>query len=126
MKIKIVRIIARLNIGGPARNAVLLTEGFSRNSYKTVLISGEVGPNEGDMTYLARDKNIEPLIVEELGRELSLINDWKAFWKIYRIICREKPDIVHTHTAKAGTLGRLAGLLYNVTHLGKGIKGAGR
>jgi glycosyltransferase involved in cell wall biosynthesis len=105
---KIVRIIARLNIGGPARNAVLLTEGFS----DTVLVCGEVDGTEGDMIYLAQQKGIKPVIVEELGRELSWKDDWTAFWKIYRIIQREKPDIIHTHTAKAGALGRMAGILY--------------
>ena len=109
---KIIRIIARLNIGGPARNAVLLTEGLPQ----TILICGKVSESEGDMMYLAREKGIEPVIVPELGRELSFWDDWRAFWKIYKIICKEKPDIVHTHTAKAGTLGRLAGILYNLTH----------
>src|SRR3989338_2795298 len=112
--IKIVRIIARLNIGGPARNAVLLSEGF-RN---TVLVCGEVDRSEGDMMYLAREKCIEPVIVPELGRELSWKDDWSAFWKIYKIIRQEKPDIIHTHTAKAGTLGRVAGIVYNY---GKGL-----
>ncbi|MCX5687193.1 MAG: glycosyltransferase family 4 protein [Candidatus Omnitrophica bacterium] len=107
---KILRIIARLNIGGPARNAVILTEGFS----DTVLVCGEVDKAEGDMMYLAREKGMKPIIVEELGRELSWKDDWSAFWKIYKIICREKPDIIHTHTAKAGALGRMAGILYNL------------
>ena len=111
MNIKILRIIARLNIGGPARNAVLLSEGL-RGTHETVLVCGEVAKGEGDMMYLAKEKGIEPVIVPELGRELSIVNDWKAFWKIYRIICKEKPQIIHTHTAKAGTLGRLAGILY--------------
>ena len=105
---KIVRIIARLNIGGPARNAVLLSEGFR----DTVLVCGEVEGSEGDMMYLAREKGIKPVIIKELGRELSWKDDWLAFWKIYKIICKEKPDIIHTHTAKAGTLGRFAGILY--------------
>ncbi|MBU1006932.1 MAG: glycosyltransferase family 4 protein [Candidatus Omnitrophica bacterium] len=125
-RMKILRIIARLNIGGPARNAVLLTEGFSTssasgglrsNNIETVLVCGEVAKGEGDMMWLAREKGINPVIVPELGRELSFINDWVAFWKIYGIICREKPDIIHTHTAKAGTLGRLAGVVYNILRL---------
>ena len=117
MNIKVLRIIARLNIGGPARNAVLLTKGLSHSkdnfNCETILVCGQVDGNEGDMMYLAKEKGIEPVIVKELGRNLSLKNDWQAFWKIYKIICREKPDIIHTHTAKAGTLGRMAGILYN-------------
>ena len=113
MKMKILRIIARLNIGGPARNAVILSEGFP----DTVLVCGEVDNSEGDMMYLAREKSIKPIIVEELGRELSWKDDWAAFWKIYEIIRREKPDIIHTHTAKAGALGRLAGMFYNLVNL---------
>ena len=119
---KILRIIARLNIGGPARNAVLLTEALSCRSglnltykncgYETVLVCGEVAESEGDMMYLAQGKGINPIIVKELGRELSWKDDWTAFWKIYKIIRQEKPDIIHTHTAKAGALGRLAGILY--------------
>jgi glycosyltransferase involved in cell wall biosynthesis len=103
---KIVRIIARLNIGGPARNAVILS-----GARETVLVCGEPGAGEGDMMYLAREKGIRPVVVPELGRELSFWDDWKAFWKIYKIIRKERPDIVHTHTAKAGALGRLAGIL---------------
>jgi len=115
MSVRILRIIARLNIGGPARNAVLLAEGIS----DTVLVCGEVAGREGDMMYLAREKGIEPVIVKELGRELSPADDFRAFWKIYKLICTEKPDIIHTHTAKAGALGRLAGILYNFRLNGK-------
>ncbi|MFA4991730.1 MAG: glycosyltransferase family 4 protein [Candidatus Omnitrophota bacterium] len=108
---KIVRIIARLNIGGPARNAVLLSESIG----DTVLVCGTVAEAEGDMMYLASEKGVKPIIVEELGRELSFRGDLAAFRKIYGILRRERPDIVHTHTAKAGTLGRLAALTYNAT-----------
>lgn len=117
---KILRVIARLNIGGPARNAVLLTEAFSNNraGIDTVLVCGEVEENEGDMAYLAQEKGIRPVIVKELGRSISFRDDITAFYKLYRIICKEKPDLIHTHTAKAGTLGRLAGIIYNLTHPG--------
>jgi glycosyltransferase involved in cell wall biosynthesis len=111
---KILRIIARLNIGGPARNAVLLSEGLC----DTTLVCGEVEAGEGDMMYLAAKKGIKPIIVKELGRELSWKDDWTAFWKIYKIIRKVKPDIIHTHTAKAGTLGRMAGIFYRLLRRG--------
>jgi glycosyltransferase involved in cell wall biosynthesis len=110
----VLRIIARLNIGGPAINAILLTAGLDRNKFETLLITGKVGKNEGDMSYLAQEKGVVPYIIPELGREISWKNDIVALWKIIKIILREKPNIIHTHTAKAGTLGRIAGLIYNL------------
>ena len=113
---KTLRIIARLNIGGPARNAVLLTEGLRKKGFESILLCGNVDETEGDMAYFAKAKDVNPIIVKELKRNLSVKSDWWAFWDIYRTICKEKPAIIHTHTAKAGTLGRLAGLLYNISH----------
>lgn len=126
---KIVRIIARLNIGGPARNAVLLSQSAKRKAqsqeagcnWETVLVCGDVGKGEGDMTYLARERGVEPVIVPGLGRELSLWHDWRAFWRIYKIISTEKPDIVHTHTAKAGALGRMAGIAHSSWLMAHGL-----
>lgn len=66
------------------------------------------------MAYLARECGVTPLLVPELGREVSLRSDLIALWKLYRICRRERPDIVHTHMAKAGTLGRIAALLARV------------
>jgi len=112
--IKIVRIIARLNIGGPAINAVLLSEGLNGNGFKTVLVAGSIEKSEGDMSYLAYQRGVSPVVVNELSRSIDPLKDLMALWKIYRIIKTEKPDIVHTHTAKAGTLGRLAAILAGV------------
>lgn len=113
-RIKILRIIARLNIGGPAQNAILLTEGLNDENFETLLVAGLPERYEGDMSYLAKEKNINLQIVPQLRREINPIIDAVAFWKIFRIILLEKPTIIHTHTAKAGTLGRIAGLLYNI------------
>lgn len=112
--IRILRIIARLNIGGPAIQAISLSNDLSKDLYQTLLVCGEVGANEGDMSYLAREKGVKPHIIPELGREISLHNDFKAFMALRRIIKDFKPDIIHTHTAKAGTLGRLAGISLNI------------
>jgi glycosyltransferase involved in cell wall biosynthesis len=112
--IRILRIIARLNVGGPAIQAISLTSELSSDSYQSMLVCGNVSPHEGDMTYLAREKDIQPFVIPELGREISVVDDWKAFLAIRRIIKRFKPHIIHTHTAKAGTLGRFAAFSMNL------------
>src|SRR3989338_901412 len=111
-KIKVLRIIARLNIGGPAIHTVLLTAGLDKGRFESVLVCGAVSPGEGDMAYYARERGARPIYVPELRRELNPLNDLIAFVKIFWIIKAEKPDIIHTHTAKAGTLGRVAGIVY--------------
>jgi glycosyltransferase involved in cell wall biosynthesis len=112
--IRILRIIARLNIGGPAIQAISLSNDLSQDLYQTLLVCGEVGANEGDMSYLAKEKGVQPHIIPELGREISFHNDIKAFLALRKIIKDFGPDIIHTHTAKAGTLGRLAGISFNI------------
>ena len=115
-KIKILRIIARLNIGGPAIHTVLLSEGLDKEKFESLLVSGAIDKSEGDMLYYAREKQVQPYFIPELTRKISLYNDAIAFLKIYSLISRFKPDIIHTHTAKAGTIGRSAGILYNFLH----------
>lgn len=120
-RIKILRIIARLNIGGPAIHTILLTEGIDRNRFDSLLACGAVGLGEGEMSYYAKEKGVTPVYIPELKRELNTLNDLIAFIKILRLIKTEKPDIIHTHTAKAGALGRAAGIIYNIGGSG-GIK----
>jgi glycosyltransferase involved in cell wall biosynthesis len=108
---KVFRIIARLNVGGPARHVVWLTAGLREAGYDSVLAAGIVPPGEDDMSYFATENAVEPLIIPQLSREISP-KDVMAIWRLYRIILRERPDVIHTHTAKAGTVGRVAGLLY--------------
>lgn len=108
---KIVRIIARLNVGGPARHVVWLTKELQTDEFKSVLLTGTVPDGEGDMSYFASENGVAPVFIPEMSRELSP-KDLISLWKIYREIKRQKPDIIHTHTAKAGTIGRAAGFLY--------------
>ena len=108
---KILRIIARLNVGGPARHVVWLTQALQDDEFQTVLIAGRVPPGEDDMGYFANEHGVEPVILREMSREISL-SDLSSLRKLYRHIKEEKPDIIHTHTAKAGTLGRIAGTMY--------------
>ncbi|OGW75376.1 MAG: hypothetical protein A2Z72_02890 [Omnitrophica bacterium RBG_13_46_9] len=109
-QIKIVRIITRLNIGGPAQHVLLLTRHMQSESFETKLITGSCEKDEGDMSYLAEELGVKPTMVSEMSRKINPFRDTLAFFKIYNILRMEKPDIVHTHTAKAGTLGRLASL----------------
>lgn len=108
---KIVRIIARLNVGGPARHVVWLTKALQNEEFQTALLTGTVPEGEEDMSYFAAAHDVEPVFIPEMSRELS-VKDVVSLWKVYRFFRKEKPDIVHTHTAKAGTIGRVAGFFY--------------
>ncbi|MDQ3132252.1 MAG: glycosyltransferase [Acidobacteriota bacterium] len=108
---KIVRIIARLNVGGPARHVVWLTEELNDDEFQSVLLAGTVPEGEEDMSYFAENHLVEPFHIPEMSRELSP-KDVVSLWKVYRRFVIEQPDIIHTHTAKAGTVGRAAAFLY--------------
>ncbi len=113
-KTKIVRIFSRLNIGGPSIHVVLLSQEVNKN-FETILITGQVHPEEGDMSYLLNKKEgYRHIFIPELGRRIHIWNDCIAFLKVLKILFHEKPQILHTHTAKAGFLGRLAALLVGV------------
>jgi glycosyltransferase involved in cell wall biosynthesis len=116
---KILRIIARLNVGGPARHVVWLTEQLNDHDFESVLIAGTVPEGEENMDYVAEQHGVQPVFIEEMSRELSL-KDVISLYKMFREIRRQRPDIIHTHTAKAGTVGRTAALLYKLFTPGGG------
>ena len=97
-----VRVIARLNVGGPARQAILLTRHLPEERYDSTLVTGTVEPPEGDLLPLARESGVEPILVEGLGRTVSPLADLRALFALLRILLAKRPDVVHTHTAKAG------------------------
>jgi glycosyltransferase involved in cell wall biosynthesis len=110
-QIRVVRIIDRLNIGGPAKHVTWLTAGLDPGRFETTLITGVVPESEGDMGYFAQAAGVEPLVIEEMSRELRL-GDVVVLFKILRELFRLKPHIVHTHKAKAGAVGRVAATIY--------------
>ena len=108
------RVIARLNTGGPAMHVVHLAEALDPTRFTTRLITGGITGDEGDMTYYARDRGVEVTEIRGMSRLLSPLRNLRSFLALLRIFRRERPSIVHTHTAKAGTLGRLAAILAGV------------
>jgi glycosyltransferase involved in cell wall biosynthesis len=107
----VVRIIARLNVGGPAQHVLHLTREL-RDSHPTLLITGDPEPDETEFEELS--EGVPVLRVRELGRRIRFAQDVIAFVKIFRILRKVRPDIVHTHTAKAGAIGRIAAFLAGV------------
>jgi glycosyltransferase involved in cell wall biosynthesis len=107
------RVIARLNIGGPAIHTILLTRHMEPLGYETHLVAGQVGPEEGNMDYLAEAQGVKPMVIPQLGRNLHAADDVVALFRILRLLFRVQPRIVDTHTAKAGALGRIAAWIYN-------------
>jgi len=110
-RVKILRVIARLNMGGPALHVAYLTAGLEKRGYDTTLVAGSLARGEDSMAFVADGLGVEVVRIGELGREISPFRDLMATLRLARLIRRERPDILHTHTAKAGTVARAAALL---------------
>ncbi len=110
--IRVLRLIARLNIGGPALHVTHLARGLDPARFETLLVTGQLAPGEGDMSDLAR--GLPWQTIPEMGRELAPVADAITLIKLWRLMRRYRPHIVHTHTAKAGAVGRLAARLAGV------------
>lgn len=110
--IRVLRIIARLNIGGPALHVTHLARGLNPACFETMLVTGQISAGEGDMSDLASGLNWQ--VIPEMGRELAPLSDAVTLLKLWRLMRQCRPHIVHTHTAKAGAVGRLAARLAGV------------
>jgi len=108
---RVLRIIARMNVGGPAYHVSILCEGLDPHRFRSLLVYGRTGPGEASLADLARAR---PCALEEigaLGPEIRPLADLRALVTLVRLIRRFRPDLVETHTAKAGMLGRLGALI---------------
>lgn len=104
---KILRILNRFNLGGPMHNAAYLSK-FLPEEYTTILIGGEKDENESSSEFLLNQLEIPYTMLPTMKRSIGFMSEIATLRTIIKIIRQEKPDIVHTHAAKAGALGRLA------------------
>jgi glycosyltransferase involved in cell wall biosynthesis len=109
--IRVLRVIARMNVGGPSLHVSYLTRELDERGYQTTLVAGRVGEEEGSMSYIAEELGVEPLYVPELQRAISPAPDLGAVLRLRTLIRELRPHIIHTHTAKAGAVGRAAALV---------------
>ena len=112
--IKVVFIVTRLNIGGVAIHVANLASGLRKFSFEVVIVAGTLSEGEGDMSDLPQLNSVEVISLPELGRQIKWTDDIIAFRRLWQILSEQRPHIVHTHTAKAGTLGRLAACLCGI------------
>jgi glycosyltransferase involved in cell wall biosynthesis len=111
---KVTHVIARLNIGGPAVHVGLVCAGLRQRGHHARLIAGRVAPPEGDMEYACSERGVSPIYAERLGRSLDPLADAASLAFLVRQFREHRPDVVHTHTSKAGALGRIAARLAGV------------
>jgi glycosyltransferase involved in cell wall biosynthesis len=106
---RVLRIINRLNLGGPTFNAAYLTK-YLAPDFDTLLVSGMKDAAEESSEFIVKNLDLHPVYMPEMYRELNPFRDYKSYYKLRKIIEEFKPDIVHTHAAKAGAVGRLAAI----------------
>src|SRR5207237_10131192 len=105
-RIRVLRVIARLNMGGPALHVAYLSAGLAERGYDTTLVAGTLAPGEDSMAFVAEGLRLRVARVENLSREISLLRDLRSVRALARLLRADPPHILHTHTAKAGAGGR--------------------
>jgi glycosyltransferase involved in cell wall biosynthesis len=113
-KIRVLRLLSRMNVGGPSCHVIHLTEGLRKKGYDARLAVGLPSSAEGSRLKLAADAGVRPVVIPCLDRPVSTVPDIIAFRELVRIIRDFRPHIVHTHTTKVGILGRLAAVFCRV------------
>src|SRR3954468_16080046 len=109
--IRVMRVIARLNMGGPALHVAYLSSGLAPRGYRTTLVAGSLARGEESMEFVAERHRVPVVHIPQLGRKISPLRDVVAARRLAALVRRERPHILHTHTAKAGAIGRMAALL---------------
>jgi glycosyltransferase involved in cell wall biosynthesis len=104
-------VIARLNMGGPALHVAYLAAGLRERGYETTLVAGSLARGEDSMEFVADDLGVKVERLPGLRRDISPVRDVVAVLRLAQLIRRERPAILHTHTAKAGAVGRMAALV---------------
>jgi glycosyltransferase involved in cell wall biosynthesis/SAM-dependent methyltransferase len=104
----VLRVIARLNVGGPALHVAYLSAGLADRGYETTLVTGEIARGEASMESVAAERGVVTVRIPGLSREIAPHHDVAAAWRLARLMREQRPDILHTHTAKAGAVGRIA------------------
>ena len=110
-RIRVLRVIARLNMGGPAIHVANLTSGLEPLGYETTLVAGSVARGEDSMAFLADRLGVPVVSVPEMQREISMLHDARSAFQVAEIMRETRPHILHTHTAKAGAIARAAAVL---------------
>jgi len=106
----VLRVISRMNVGGPARCVLNLTAGLPHRKFHTIVATGRSGAGEGDLSRGIEDRGAELADIPHLGRPLRPLRDLHALLALRSLILKFRPHILHTHASKAGFLGRLAAL----------------
>jgi len=105
---RIVHIITRLILGGAQENTLITCKLLARRGHEVTLITGPALGPEGDLYDQARNQNFRLIILDGLRRQINPIHDIPAYFAVKKLLGELRPDIVHTHSAKAGILGRFA------------------
>jgi glycosyltransferase involved in cell wall biosynthesis len=109
--IRVLRVIARLNTGGPALHVAYLAAGLRPRGYETTLVAGSLARGESSMSFVAEEAGVPIVRLPQLHRDISAFYDARSVTRLVELIRRDRPHILHTHTAKAGAVGRIAALL---------------
>lgn len=117
----VVRIIARLNVGGPAKHVAWLSSGLQKKSWSHKLLHGVIDGDEDDLSTFSKELNVDCIQIDSLEKNISL-KDIRAFFEVFVYLAKSSPKVLHTHTSKAGFLGRGAGLILNILRPWKKIR----